>query len=519
MLFHDSLFFLARTRPQQVFIEDHLGVVTCEAAAAQALRMAHGLAKRGVGPGDRVAVLSRNSAALFLTFHAASLLGATPVPLNYRLAPPEWAFILTDAGVVALIAEPEYHGPLADVVAAAPGLRTTLSYGAGGEGWTGFPSWAGEDGAAPSHRAQACDLVYQMYTSGTTGRPKGVMITHANYAANLAQVVSMLERRPEAGGAALVVTPLYHAAAVWICSLAAFLGLTIRLHRDFDAKVVADELAARRIGFTFLVPAMIQRLLVETPDLAERDWSALQTIMYGASPIAEETLRQAIGVFGCDFYQAYGLTETTAILTLLGAREHRRALAGEPELLLAAGRALPGTELAILDPDGRPSPPGVAGEICARGPQIMRGYFNMPEATAAALADGWFHSGDAAVMDEDGYVFIRDRLKDMVVSGGENVYPREVENVLFEHPDVADAAVIGVPDDRYGEALMAFVVLRPGRSLTAEAVTAFCRERLAGYKTPRRVEFREDLPRNASGKVLKTELRAPFWSGRGRAVG
>jgi acyl-CoA synthetase (AMP-forming)/AMP-acid ligase II len=258
---------------------------------------------------------------------------------------------------------------------------------------------------------------------------------------------------------------------------------------------------------------------VQVPDLAESSYDDLEVIIYGASPIAEDTLRRAMEIFRCDFYQGFGQTESSGSVTFLTADEHRRALAGRPELLQSAGRALLATRLRIVDAGGREVPRGVTGEIVARGPQLMRGYWNLPEATAETLVDGWLHTGDAGTMDEDGYVYVKDRLKDMVVSGGENIYPREVEDVLFEHPAIADAAVIGVPDEKYGEAVMAVLVLRRGKTLEADELIAYCRTKLAGYKIPRRIEFAEELPRNPGGKVLKKDLRAPYWKGTSRSVG
>jgi acyl-CoA synthetase (AMP-forming)/AMP-acid ligase II len=242
-------------------------------------------------------------------------------------------------------------------------------------------------------------------------------------------------------------------------------------------------------------------------------------MLYGASPIAVETLRRAIDVFGCDFAQGFGMTETSAAATLLSAADHRRALAGEPRLLLSCGRALPGTDVRIADADDREVPRGTIGEILVRGPQLMRGYSNLPEATAEALRGGWMHTGDAAIMDEEGFVYIQDRVKDMIVSGAENVYPREIEDVLFTHPAVADAAVIGVPDVQFGEAVKAVVVLRAGASATEAELIDHCRASLASYKRPRSVDFVAELPRNPSGKVLKRELREPFWQGHTRRVG
>jgi fatty-acyl-CoA synthase len=263
---------------------------------------------------------------------------------------------------------------------------------------------------------------------------------------------------------------------------------------------------------------MIQFCLVGVPDVAARRYQALRLIIYGASPIAEQTLTRAIEVFGCDFLQAYGMTETTAAVTYLMPADHRRALAGEPKLLLSAGRPLPATEIRIVGEGGRILPSGEIGEIAARGPQLMRGYWNLAEATAEALRDGWMHTGDAGVLDDEGFLYVQDRTKDMIVSGGENVYPREVEDVLYRHPAVAEAAVIGVPDPKWGEAVKAIVVCKQGLTVGAEELMRFCDGRLAGYKRPRSLDFADVLPRNPSGKVLKRELREKYWTGHTRRV-
>jgi len=263
---------------------------------------------------------------------------------------------------------------------------------------------------------------------------------------------------------------------------------------------------------------MIQACLMLVPDVAERRYEQLKLIGYGASPIAEQTLRRALEVFGCDFVQGYGMTELTSALTFLSPEDHRRALAGRPGLLLSAGRPLVGSEVRVVDADDRPVPNGTIGEVVGRGPQLMRGYWNLEEASAEALRGGWMHTGDAGILDDEGYLYIQDRVKDMIVSGGENIYPREVEEVLFQHPAVADAAVIGIPDERFGEAVMALVVLVEGQSVESAEIAEFCKGRLAGYKRPRSVEFVAALPRNPSGKVLKRELREPYWAGHTRRV-
>lgn len=297
-----------------------------------------------------------------------------------------------------------------------------------------------------------------------------------------------------------------------------YAGGSLFIQEEFDPAEVIKVLDEEGIAFALLVPAMIQACLVNVSDVEGLEYKNLKGILYGASPIAEQTLRRAMEVFKCDFLQGYGLTELSAVATYLSPDDHRRALRGDAHLLLSAGKPILATDMRIVDEEDKPVPNGTVGEILVRGPQMMKGYWNLPDATAEALAGGWMHTGDAGTMDEEGFIYIQDRVKDMIVSGGENVYPATVENVLFQHPAIADAAVIGVPDDRWGEAVQALVVLREGHSATAEDVMEFCRGKMGGFQRPRAVDFIDALPRNASGKVLKRVLREPYREGHGRRV-
>jgi fatty-acyl-CoA synthase len=342
------------------------------------------------------------------------------------------------------------------------------------------------------------------------------VLTDRAVAANVSQIGTALAGI--AGERALVVMPLYHAGAAittfaWIAA-----GVEIRVMADFDPHACVRALDEEELSWATFVPAMIQSMLTLVPDVRERRYPRLRGIAYGASPIAEATLRGALEAFRCGFYQAYGMTETTAVLTMLYPADHDRALAGRPDLLLSCGRPVVGTEVRVVDGSDKDAPARSVGEIVGRGPQLMRGYWAMPDATAESLRGGWMHTGDAGYLDEEGFVYVCDRVKDMIVSGGENVYPREIEDVLFGMDGIADVAVIGVPDEKWGEVGKAFVVTRPGAVLREQEVITWCRDRLAGYKTPRSVEFVEALPRNPSGKVLKTELRAQYWKDRGRNV-
>jgi fatty-acyl-CoA synthase len=296
-------------------------------------------------------------------------------------------------------------------------------------------------------------------------------------------------------------------------------GLTTYMIIDFDPDGCARFIDDANITMVTLAPAMIQAMLVHSKSLRERTFDSLKSVLYGASAINEDTLRQILTVFRADFYGVYGQSEATGVVTMLWPEDHRRALDSDPGLLRSAGRPVVGVEVRVVDKDDIEVPAGVVGEILVRGPQVMSGYWNLAAASEQALAGGWLHTGDAGYFDADGYLYVSDRVKDLIVSGAENVYPKEVEDVLYGLDGVAEAAVIGVPSQRWGEEVMALIVTRPGVSVTPAAVINWCRGKLAGYKCPKSVEFLDELPRNASGKVLKRVLREPYWQGQNRQIG
>jgi long-chain acyl-CoA synthetase len=322
----------------------------------------------------------------------------------------------------------------------------------------------------------------------------------------------------QAGDCILMVAPLYHMAA-GMTSLATILQAgPILLHRDFNPVAILDDMEGGEVTTVLLIPVMLNFLL-QMPDIEKRDFSNIRAIVYGASPMPVEVLRKGMEIFQCDFVQGYGQTESSAILSILNAEDH--VLDGTPEQLKrlgSAGREVFGTEVRVIDENGNDVKPGQIGEVIGRGGNVMKGYWKMPEAAAEAIRDGWLHTGDLATVDEDGYIYILDRIKDMIISGGENVYSREVEEVLYEHPAIAEAAVIGVPDEQWGETVKAIVVLKEGQEASAEEIIDFSRERLAGFKRPRSVDVMDSLPRNLSGKVLKKILREPYWKDRERQV-
>ncbi len=518
MRLHDYFDFSAREYPDTPFAVLGDRTFTYGEAQAEVHRLAHALIGAGLQAGDRIAMLSKNSIEYAVMYYAASKAGVVPVPMNYRLAPPEWTYIINDAGAKLVIASGAY---VEAVEGFKGGLETAKTFintsGLAPAGWCDYRSFiGGQPATAPDRTIRIEDDVYQMYTSGTTGQPKGAVLTHGAVSANLTQVEPIAQARP--GERFLIVAPLYHAAAAVTTFSCVKSGGTLYIQEDFNPVEAVRAIDEERIVVALLVPAMIQAMLVFVPDAGSRKYEHLREIIYGASPISEQTLRRAVEVFKCDFAQAYGMTETTAVLTALLPEHHNTALRDQPELLLSAGRAIVGVDLRIVDEEDRAVAPGTLGEIVARGPNLMRCYWNLADESAEALRGGWSHTGDAGYLNNEGFLFVQDRVKDMIVSGGENVYPRSIEDVLFKHPAVADVAVIGVPDKQWGETVKAIVVLKDGRDATAADLMDFCRDKLGGFQRPRSVDFIQALPRNASGKVLKKELRAPFWAGEKRRV-
>ncbi len=518
MLVHDYLDYHAREHPDLDCAVQGSRRITYREAVAEANRVANTFLKDGLQAGDRVAILAKNSIEYVLLYYGAFKAGVVPVPLNYRLAPREWVDITNDAQAKMVVAGGEYVGPINDVRSELQTVEHLVAVNAEPPTrWVDYHRWvADQPDSAPRQVIKEDDDVYQMYTSGTTGRPKGAVLTHRAVCANIAQFTPIY--RGEPGQRGLIVVPLYHATAAYTAFVGLSWGCCGYIQEDFNPSEMVRALSEEDLTVVTLVPAMIQASLVLVPGVAERSYDCLKWISYGASPIAEETLKHAIETFKCNFGQGYGMTEATCLVAYLGPEDHRRALREKPDLLLSAGRPIVGTEVRIVDENDVAAAPGEIGEIIVRGPQLMRGYWNMPEESAETLRGGWLHTGDAGTVDEEGYVYIQDRVKDMIVSGGENIYPRGIEDVLFQHPAIADAAVIGVPDEQWGETVKAVVVLRPGSAATQEEIIDFCRGRLGGFERPRSVDFVSELPRNPSGKVLKRNLREPFWAGRRRRV-
>jgi long-chain acyl-CoA synthetase len=479
----------------------------------RASRVAAGLQAAGVGPRDRVAFLDKNGVEHFEVFFGAALLNAVCVDVNWRLAPPEVEFIVNDAQAKMLVVGPDFV-PVLDAIADSVTAGTVLVIG-GHDKFRDYDEWVGaHEPADPRQPSGPDDVAFQLYSSGTTGRPKGVMLSNDNFFALLPVAVEMWELAPESVN--LVAMPLFHIGGGGWATAGMFQGATSVLMRDLDPAALIKLIPEHGITHAFVVPAVLQFMLM-VPGAAEADYSTLGVVVYGASPISEEVLSRSVEVLGCKFWQAYGLTETTGAVTHLPPEDH---VGDDLHRLRSCGIPGPGVELRIVDPDtGEDVPTGEVGEIWVRSGQVMKGYWNNEAATAESIdADGWFKSGDAGYLDEDGYLYIHDRVKDMIVSGGENVYPAEVENVLMKHPGIADVAVIGVPHEKWGETAKAIVVRAPNTEATPEEIIDFSRQNLAKFKCPTSVDFIDVLPRNPSGKVLKKDLREPYWAGHDRRV-
>ncbi|MDN5915883.1 MAG: long-chain-fatty-acid--CoA ligase [Pseudonocardia sp.] len=496
-------------------------------------RAAAALRAEGVGPGDRIAVLDLNHPSCLELTLACARIGATNAVVNFRLAAPEIVYVINDARAAVLAVGPEFAPAVEQLADELPTLRRVLHVGIGTERSAsgtsigtersasgtsietdGYEAWLaahepddGPDDAAPD------DCFVQLYTSGTTGFPKGAMLTHRGMLSHAEHVAHDFGLAPT--DVVQVAMPLFHVGGMSYALLALGQGARIVMARTPDPAALLDMFADEGITHTFLVPALMDAM-TQVPDAGARDYSSLRAVSYGASPCPLPVMRASLELFGPKLHQVYGMTEACGVVTSLGPSDHTDPAVAHR--LVSAGKPIIGVEIEVRDPEtGAPVPTGEPGEIWVRTEQLMSGYWDKPEATAAALTDdGWLRSGDGGHIDADGYVFVTDRIKDMIVSGGENVYPAEVERVLAEHPAVADVAVIGVPDERWGEVPKAVVVAMPGQQVDTDALLAFCREHLASFKCPKSVDVLDELPRNPTGKILKKDLRKPYWDDRDR---
>lgn len=483
-------------------------------------QVANGLIGEGLPRQSRVAVMGKNSDWYYELLIGNAKADLVTVGINWRLAPPEVAWILNDAEAKVLFVGPEFVSVYESIKPELKTVQKVIVLADQHDRYPTYEQWRNaQSNNDPDVDVNPRDVAVQMYTSGTTGHPKGVQVSHyAFYALNeIAEKCGEPEEEWTVWtdqDVSLNIMPNFHIGGTGWALIGMYAGAKNVVLSEFTPGGALQAIRDFGISKLFIVPAAMQFMLAD-PSCADTDFSRLKYIVYGASPIPLPLLKRAMDVFKCGFIQLYGMTETIGIGTYLPAEDHDPE--GNPRMR-SAGKTRAGVEVAIKDDQGKRVPTGVIGEICINSPANMIGYWKRDDATASTLIDGWIHTGDAGFMDEHGYVFVQDRIKDMIVSGGENVYPAEVESALFGMEGIADVAVIGVPDDKWGEAVKACVVLKPGYTLTPEAVVAFARERIAGFKVPKTVDFIEMLPRNPSGKILKRELRAPYWAGRDRQV-
>ncbi|MEM1314236.1 MAG: long-chain-fatty-acid--CoA ligase [Pseudomonadota bacterium] len=485
--------------------------------AERVARFAGGLRALGLGDGDRVAMLALNSDRYLEYFFAASWAGCVFVPINIRLAPPEFVHWLADSGSRALIVDANFAKVVPQIAPQLPELEHLIYAGddAAPDGMSLYEELAAHAAIEPSSR-RGDDLAALYYTGGTTGASKGVMLSHGAIVHNA--MIAAAQFGLHEPKRYLHAAPMFHIADA-ACGFAACLsGGEHHYLSAFTPASALDVIESAGIQAALMVPTMIN-MLVSAPEAAGRDLSSLEFLGYGASPMPEAVLKQAMTLMpNVRFTQAYGQTECAPLLTILPSERHvfEGPLAGKAG---SVGRPVLNMDVRIIGEDGAELPRGEVGEVCARGPNVMLGYWNRPEQTEEVSRHGWHHTGDGGLMDEDGYIFIVDRMKDMIISGGENVYSAEVENALYKHPDVVECAVIGVPDDAWGERVHAVIRLKEGAAPDEAALATHCDALIAGFKRPRSWEFKSDpLPLSGAGKILKTELRKPWWEGQTKKV-
>ncbi len=484
--------------------------------------LARGLASLGILRGDRVATLMLNCHRYLELYYACGRMGAVIVPLNIRLARPEIVYVLNDSESKILVVDKTFAGSISGGNT-MPLLENVVYCGdETPEGMINYDDVVSKG----SHMQESVDqemedddLAGLFYTGGTTGRAKGVMLSHKNVMSNAINSIIATGLIGQGQERWLHAAPMFHVA-----DLGAIFGLTMLggchvFIPMFNPVQVLQAIQNEKISSTFLVPTMIN-VVLNHPDVNKYDLSSLRHLVYGASPMLVELLKKGLQKWGQIFTQGYGMTETSPLLTMLDPADH--LLNGTPEQvrrLSSCGREILGVEVRVVNAKGEDVLPGEIGEIIARGPTVMSGYWRMPEATAAAIVDGWMHTGDLATTDEDNYIYIVDRAKDMIISGGENIYTVEVENALYTHPAVLEVAVLGIPHDVWGEAVHAVVVCKPGMQVTSDELIDHTRTLIAGYKVPRSIEFAQDaLPKSGAGKILKKDLRDKYWEGKSRDV-
>jgi long-chain acyl-CoA synthetase len=512
----------ARERGERPAMTFEGRTITWAELDAGASRVANALVAAGCKPGDRVAYLGKGTDEFFELMFGIAKAGAVIAPIQWRLAAPEVVQVLSDAQPTLLFVGNEQVEKVDQLCASPDGFlrESVIAMENGGAGLKRYREWRDAHAAAdPGSVVDPHAVALQLYTSGTTGLPKGVMLSHRNILSGRreAQRERMEWNEWLEDDVNLVALPVGHIGGVGWAIVGFLNGAHTIVQREFVPAQVLEAIERQRVSKMFVVPTALHMLLLQ-PRVREIDYSRMRHILYGASPIALDLLREATEVFGCGFCQQYGMTETCGTIVYLPPEDHDPA---GNKRMRGAGIPMPGVEIRVVDASTRaPLAPEQIGEVETRSVANMVGYWNRADATNETInAEGWLRTGDAGYLDEDGYLYIQDRFKDMICSGAENVYPAEVENAVYGHPAVQEVAVIGVPDEKWGEAVKAMVVLKPGAKADAEGIIEFARKRVAGFKAPKSVEFVEALPRGPSGKVLRRVLRERYWAGRERRVG
>jgi acyl-CoA synthetase (AMP-forming)/AMP-acid ligase II len=509
----------ARSFPERLAIAYGEKEWTYREANERVNRLANALRGLGIQKGSNVAILLHNCPEFLETLFACFKAGIGSVPTNFRLHPKECSFIIDNSEAEAVILGEDFRDPLSALRGEMPRVKHYICITEPLEGMLRYEALIKDQPSTfTDEEVERDHLAWLFYTSGTTGRPKGAMLTHHNLMImTMNFYADMCSLGPE--DAILHGAPLSHGSGLYCLPNVAKAAANIILpSKTFDPKIVFETIQRRRVTNIFMAPAMIKRLIL-SPEIDRYDLSSLRCINYGGAPILVEDLKAAVKKMGQVFVQLFGQAEAPMTISYLRKEEH--LLEGTEEQmkrLTSAGIPRTDLEVKIVDDMDRDLPPGKMGEIVVRGEVVMKGYWKSPEATAETLRGGWLHTGDLGIMDEKGYVYILDRAKDMIISGGENIYSREIEDVIIKHPAVLEVAVIGVPDEKWGESIKAIVSLREGKKATEEEIVNFCKEYLASFKKPKSVEFIDAIPKNAYGKVLKRELREKYWKGESRRV-
>lgn len=501
----------ARYWPHQIALIDSRKRTSFMELEQRSNQLAHALKDAQVVAGDRVAIQAWNRVELVETEVACYKGAFIKVPINARLSTDETIHMLQDSGAKVLVADAEHAQAVLARQGEVPSLEHVVNID------DGYEAWIGSQPTTTIQSKTASDNVAVLhYTSGSSGVLKAAMQTFGNRQAMLRKFLMSPMRRAMPGDVQAHVGPITHASGMNLMYLM-YCGATSLLLGRFDETELLQTIKRERVTRLFMVPTMINRI-VNHPEIDRYDLSSLRLVLYGAAPMPPALVEKAIGLFGPILAQGYGAGETNSMVTILTEQDHVDALAHNPKRLASCGRCYAETDVRVVDPEDRDIQPGEVGEIIVRGDDIMTGYWNAPELTAEAIVNGYYRTGDLATVDDEGYIYIVDRKKEMIICGGFNIYPAEIEQVLYAHPDVYEAAAVGIPDEEWGEQIKAVVVLKPGHTASAQNILDFCAQGLPGFKRPRSVDFTQELPKNPNGKIVRRLVREPFWANKERRV-